>query len=90
MQCIDDEREDDESEEHDVEFFEAREHPAEALEPPEQAFDLVASPVQFPVVFPGSGAVALGRYHGGEAEVGRQLPGFIILTGPVHDQGWPV
>ncbi len=39
-QCIDDEREDDESEEHDVEFLEAREHTSEALEPPEQALEL--------------------------------------------------
>lgn len=51
--CIDDEREDEESGEHGVELVEVREYPAEFLEPPEQALDLVSPPVQFSVVFPG-------------------------------------
>jgi len=55
-QCIDDKRKDDESGEHDVKPVEAREDPAKALEPPEQAFRLVAPPACFPVAFPGSAA----------------------------------
>ncbi len=85
-----DEREDGEFEEHDIQPVEAREHPVEALEPPEQSFDLVAPSVPLPVVFPGSSTVALRRHHGDEAEIGCQLPGFIVLTGPVHDRGRPV
>ncbi len=81
---------DDESGEHDIQLVEAREHPAEALEPPEQGFDLVAPLGQLPVVFPGSSTAALRRHHGDEAEIGCQLPGFIVLTGPVHDRGRPV
>ena len=36
-QCIDDQREDDESEIHDIKLVEAREDSAKALESPEQA-----------------------------------------------------
>ena len=85
-QRIDDQREDDESEVHDIKLVEAREHSAEALEPPEQAFHLVAPPVHFPVVFPGRDAAALRRHHGCEAEVGCQPAGLIVLIGPIHDE----
>ena len=85
-QRIDDQREDDESEVHDIKLVEAREHSAEALEPPEQAFRPVAPPVHFPVVFPGRDAAALRRHHGCEAEVGCQPAGLIVLIGPIHDE----
>jgi len=44
----------------------------------------------FPIVFPGSSTVALRRHHGGETEIYCQLAGFIVFTGPVHDQGQAV
>ena len=48
----------DEAEEDEVEFVVAGGDPAEALEPAEEALDLVASAVEFAVVGPGRVAVA--------------------------------
>ena len=60
----------DESEQDHVEFIEAREDTAEALESPEQAFDLVTFAVECPVVLPGfENGSAGARHHGQEAEV---------------------
>ncbi len=84
--CIDDRREDDESEIHDIKLVEAREDSAKALESPEQALDLVAPPVPFPVVFPGGDATAFRRDPGREAEVGNPPAGFLVFIGPIHDQ----
>ena len=85
-QRLDDEREDDEAEEHDVELLEAGEDAPEALEAPEEPLDLVAPLVHLPVVLPGVDSVALGRHHGVEAEVQGQLACGVVLVGLVHDQ----
>ncbi len=52
-----------EPKEYDIQLVKVREHPTKVLEPPEQALDLVASSVPFPILFPGSNTVALERHH---------------------------
>ena len=84
--CIVDECEVDEAQEEGIEFLEAREDPPEALEPPEQALDLVAPLVFLPVVHPRIAPGLERRNHGSEAEVERQLACFVALVGAVHHQ----
>ena len=83
---FDDQREADEAEEHHVEFLEAREDAAEAFEPSEQSFDLVALLVDRAVVLPRVEPVGLRRNHRNEAQIERQLPGFIAFVGAIHQQ----
>src|SRR5205807_9844350 len=85
-QPVGDQREADESDEHDVEFFEAREDAAEALQAPEQTLYLVAPLVHLTVVLPGRDARRLGRNDGYEAQVERRLSGLVAFIGAVHDQ----
>ncbi len=66
---------------------ESGEDTAQALEPSEQALGPVASPVQFPIVFPGSGTLAPQRNHGQEPPLPHRLPGGFLLACPVHEQG---
>ncbi len=61
---IDDECEQDESEEDGVEFLEAREDSAEALQTTKQPFDFVAPLVHLPVVLPWVDTRTQRRHHG--------------------------
>jgi hypothetical protein len=54
----------DKSEKHYVEFFETRENSAKAFEAAEEAFDLVATAIQGPVVFPGVDTILFRRDDG--------------------------
>ena len=63
MQALDDQREIDERNEHDIEFFKPREDAPKSLEPTEQPFDLIASLIQGSIVFPGRESIVLGRHH---------------------------
>ncbi len=81
---VDDQGEMDEGGEHGVELFEAREDAAKALEPAEQALDLVAPAIEAAVVGPGAEAVGVGRHDRLEAELQHQLPGLVAFVGPVH------
>ena len=81
---VDDQGEMDEGGEHEVELFEAREDAAKALEPAEQALDLVAPAIEAAVVGPGVAAAGVGRHDRREAEFQHQLPGLIAFIGPVH------
>jgi len=72
--------------EHHVELLEAGEDPAEAFETTKQSFNFVSPFVDRLAVMPSSDAVGLGRYDGRESQVEGQLPGFIALVGPIHDQ----
>jgi len=56
-----DEREVKEGYIHHIEFVKAGEDPAKVYEPAEEPFDLIASSVHEPVVFPRRDAIALGR-----------------------------
>ena len=75
------------AEEDDVELVVAECDAAEALEPTEEAFDLVSASVAFGDVGPGPTSVRFGRDNGLIAELGGQAPGGVILVGAVHDQG---
>jgi len=71
----------DEAEKEGVELVEAGTDGAEALEPPEQAFDLVAPLAGLPVVGPGI-APGLERWtRGREPEITRSLTRFIAFAG---------
>ena len=85
-QGLDNQREVEEREENDVEFVEAREDAAKALEPLEETFDLIAFAVQSFVILPGIQAIAFGPNHGDIVEFQRQLPDFVVFLGPIHDQ----
>jgi len=76
----------DEAEEERIEFLEAREDAPEALEPPEQALDLVAPLVHLPVAHSGFTPGLERRNHGREAEIERQLTCLVALVGAVHHQ----
>jgi len=69
-----------------VEFVEAGEDAAEALESAKQSFYFVALAVEGLVVLPRFQAIALGRNHGDKSEIQCQLPGFVVFVGTVHDQ----
>lgn len=83
-QCFDDEGEVEEAEEEDIEFLEAGEDSAEALEPAEELLDLVALLVEGAVVFPRIDAVGLGWNHRDHAEAEHQQSGFVRFVGPIH------
>jgi hypothetical protein len=76
----------DKADEHQVELIEAGEDPAESLEAPEQALDLMAFAVHGPVPFPWGKAVGFRWQDGQVAQVQRQLAGFVACLGPIHDQ----
>ena len=78
-QPIDDEREVDEGDEHEIELLEAREDTPEAFESTEQPFDLIAPFVHDAVVLPGRDAARVRWNHGQKAEVECQLSGFVHL-----------
>ncbi len=85
-QSLDDQGEGEETQEQYVQLFEAGEDSAEAFETAEEPLDLIAFAVHGFVVLPGLQPIAFGWDHGNKAEIQRQLPGFAILVGPVHDQ----
>ena len=73
----------------DVELFKAREDAAETLEPPEEALDFIALLVQSAVVFPGFDAIRLGRNNRNHAQIEHELPGLVVLVGPIHQHRQP-
>ena len=66
--------------------FSKREDAAEALETPEEPFDLVALAVHGFVILPGFEAIALAWNHRNKAEIQRQLAGFVVFVGSIHDE----
>lgn len=56
-------------EEYDVELFKAREDSAEALEPTEESFNLVAFLVEGAIIVLGEHSVGLGRNHGNHPQI---------------------
>ena len=76
----------DEPEEDEIEFVVAGGDPAEVLEPPEEAVDLIASTVEFTVVGPCPVAVAGQRNNRELAQVPGQLAMLVAVIGAVHDQ----
>ena len=62
-QAVDDQREIDERDEHDIECFKPREDAPKSLEPAEQPFDLIAALIQGSIVRPGRESIVLGRHH---------------------------
>ena len=75
-----------EGEKDQIEFVEARKDAAKTFEPAEQPLDFVAPAVHGFVVLPGLQAVRPGRNHRNKAEIQRQLQGFVVFVGAVHDQ----
>jgi hypothetical protein len=65
---------------------EAGEDAPEAFQSAEEPLDLVAFAVHGFVVLPRFETVAFGWDHGDEGKIQRQLPGFIVFLGTVHDQ----
>lgn len=76
----------DEAEEDLVELVVASGDPAEALEPEEEALDLVAAPVAVSVVGPAWVAEAGRRDDGSIAQFARQLTGLVDVIGAFHAQ----
>ena len=83
---FDDQSEIDEVDKHQIEFLEAREDASTSLQSPEQSLDLVASLVHRAIIFPGIDSIALGRNHGNEVEVQRQLASFLALLRTIHEK----
>jgi len=81
-----DQGEQDEGGEHHVELVKSGEDAAEAFQAAEEAFDFVAPPIHDRVVFPRAHTVGLGWHDGDIAQIQGQLPGFVALISPVHDQ----
>ena len=75
----------DESGKHGVQFFKTGEDPPESLESSEKPLHFIAPLVEFAVVFPRIETVNFGRHHGFKLQIKDQLPGFVTLVGPVHD-----
>jgi len=65
---FDNQGEGEEAQEEYIELFEAGEDSAEALEPPEKAFYLVALAVHGPVILPGFQAIAFWGNYRNETE----------------------
>src|ERR1017187_8248325 len=85
-ECFDNECEAQEGHEHDVEFVEATEAAAEALEPAEPALDLASTPIPGFAVRPGRNTRRAGRDDGTEAQIERELSGFIAFIRRIHDE----
>ena len=79
----------DEAEKDEIELVAAGTDPAEALEPAEKAFDLVAAAIEFSVVGPGRVAIAGRRHNGAVAEVPGELARLVAVIGAIHDQRGP-
>ena len=90
-ESIDDEREVDEGDEHDIQFVESREDAPEAFETTEQPFHFVSAFVHFPIVFPRFKAVALWRNNRDETQVQCELSCLVAFICLVHQQvQWPI
>ena len=84
MQAIDDQREIDERDEHDIEFFKPREDAPKSLESAEQSFSLMASRIHGSIVFPWRESMLLGRHHRNIPSIQGQLPRRIAFIRPIH------
>ncbi|KWF32752.1 hypothetical protein WL88_25765 [Burkholderia diffusa] len=71
---------------HQIQFVEAREDATKALQSTEQPLDFVATFVHFPVVLPRLDARAQRRNDRDEAEIKRELSGFVAFVRLVHQQ----
>src|SRR5680860_1771438 len=70
--------------------FSNREKMRQALESPEQPFDLIAPLVHGAVIFPRCHSILLGRHDWDKAQLKCQLPGLIAFVCAVHEQiQWP-
>ncbi|KAJ3473135.1 hypothetical protein NLI96_g13118 [Meripilus lineatus] len=85
---FDDEGEVDKGNEHQIEFVEAREDATKALQSTEQPLDFVATFVHFPVVLPRLDARAQRRNDRDEAEIERELSGFVAFCEQALGDPW--
>lgn len=74
----------DKGQEHHIEFLEAREDAAKALEPTKQPLDFITPVVHGSIVLPCGDAVLLGQHDRNEAKIESQLPGIVAFVGSVH------
>lgn len=75
-----------ESEKDDIEFVEAREDAAEALETTEEPLDFVAPAIHGLVVLPRFQSVRSRWNNGDKTKVQSQLQGLVVVVGAVHHQ----
>ena len=69
-----------------IEFVEAAEDAAKALESSEEALDLVAAPVQRFLDSPRLNPLWIGRHDGNEAQIERELASLVAFICAVHQQ----
>ncbi len=74
------------AEEHDVQFVEAGENTAEALESAKESLDFIAAAIQSPVIFPGLQAPARRWDDGSPTKIQGQLACLLISIGAIHKQ----
>jgi len=71
---------------HDVELLEAGEDATVPFETAEEALDLIASSVEYPVVSPSVDAGSQGWDDWAIAQIQGELAGFIAFVGTIHHQ----
>jgi hypothetical protein len=76
----------DERGEHRVEFVEVGKDVPKAFEATEGTFDFIAPAIPHAILLPRRKPVGIGRDNGSAAKFQSQLPGFVALIGPLHEQ----
>jgi hypothetical protein len=71
---------------HDIEFVEAGKDTPEAFQAAEEAFNLVAPLIHFPVIFPRGKPVWIWGNYREKTKIQSQLAGFITFVSPIHNQ----
>jgi hypothetical protein len=82
MQAINDQREIDERDEHDIGFFKPREEAPKSVEPAEQSFDFMASLIHDAIVLPWRASIVLGWHYRNKPSIRGQLPRRIAFIRP--------
>jgi len=85
-ECFHDQREVDEAQEDHIEFLEAREDAAEALQSAKQPLHLVAFAVHRLVELPRLQTIGTGWHDRNVAKIEHQLQGGVVVVSGVHDQ----
>ena len=83
-QCIEYERQQDETQEEHIKFVEAREDAPKALQPSEQPLDLVAPLVQLLVVFPWVDSGGEWGNNGSKSQLQCELARLVALVCTIH------
>jgi hypothetical protein len=85
-ECFHDQGKVDEAQEDHIEFLEAREDAAEALQSAKKPLHLIAFAVHGLVQLPRLETIGTGRHDGNIAKIEHQLQGGVVVVGGVHDQ----